>query len=57
MGLDDSGRAAIEWGVYGMPETFLLDGTGRIVLKHVGPLTQQVIETRFLPAIEAAAKR
>lgn len=57
VGLDDSGRGAIEWGVYGMPETFLLDGSGRIVLKHVGPLTPQVIETRFLPVIEAATKR
>ncbi len=51
VGLDDSGRAAIDWGVYGMPETFLLDGAGRIVLKHVGPLTPEVIEARFLPVI------
>ena len=49
---DETGRAAIEWGVYGMPETFLLDGSGRVVLKHVGPLTAEVIKARFLPALE-----
>ena len=36
VGTDDNGRAAIEWGVYGMPETFVLNGRGEIVFKHVG---------------------
>ena len=49
VGMDDSGRAAIEWGVYGMPETFIVDGAGRIIFKHVGPLTPEVITARFLP--------
>ena len=57
-GTDDSGRAAIEWGVYGMPETFVVDGQGIVVFKHVGPLTPEVIETEVLPAIaRATAKR
>ena len=57
-GVDDNGRAAIEWGVYGMPETFVVDGQGIVVFKHVGPLTPDVIETEILPAIERArAKR
>jgi cytochrome c biogenesis protein CcmG/thiol:disulfide interchange protein DsbE len=38
VGVDKAGRAAIEWGVYGVPETFLIGGDGRILDKHVGPL-------------------
>ena len=57
VGVDDSGRAAIEWGVYGMPETFVVDGRGIVVMKHVGPITKQVLEQRILPAIEAAQRR
>lgn len=54
VGADPAGRAAIEWGVYGMPETFLVDGRGVIVFKHVGPISQQVLEQRLIPAINAA---
>jgi cytochrome c biogenesis protein CcmG/thiol:disulfide interchange protein DsbE len=56
VGIDDSGRAAIEWGVYGMPETFVVDGRGIVTMKHVGPITRQVIEQRIIPAIEAARR-
>lgn len=52
VGTDGNGRAAIDWGVYGMPETFILDGAGTIVFKHVGPLTPLVIETAVLPALD-----
>ncbi len=52
VGADHSGRVAIEWGVYGVPETFLIDGQGRIVLKHVGPLRPEDIAEKMLPAIE-----
>ncbi|WNJ90771.1 DsbE family thiol:disulfide interchange protein [Bosea sp. 685] len=41
VGVDRSGRAAIEWGVYGVPETFLIGPDGRILEKHVGPLDAQ----------------
>ncbi|WP_287186254.1 DsbE family thiol:disulfide interchange protein [Rhodovulum sp.] len=52
---DPAGGTAIEWGVYGVPETFVLDGQGRVVLRHPGPLTAAVIETSLRPAIERAA--
>jgi cytochrome c biogenesis protein CcmG/thiol:disulfide interchange protein DsbE len=56
VGVDADGRAAIEWGVYGMPETFIVDGRGVIVYKHVGPLSPESIEKKIIPAIAAASK-
>lgn len=56
VGVDIKGRAAIDWGVYGVPETFVVDGQGIIRLKFVGPLTQKAIDEAILPAITAAAK-
>jgi cytochrome c biogenesis protein CcmG, thiol:disulfide interchange protein DsbE len=57
VGVDSDGRAAIEWGVYGMPETFVVDGQGRIAYKHVGPIGAEALETRIIPAIRAAQAR
>jgi cytochrome c biogenesis protein CcmG, thiol:disulfide interchange protein DsbE len=57
VGVDGDGRAAIEWGVYGMPETFVVDGKGRIAYKHVGPITAQTLEIKIIPAIRAAQAR
>jgi cytochrome c biogenesis protein CcmG/thiol:disulfide interchange protein DsbE len=57
VGVDGDGRAAIEWGVYGMPETFVVDGKGRIAYKHVGPITAEALEAKIMPAIRAAAAR
>lgn len=54
VGADASGRGAIEWGVYGMPETFVLDGKGRIVFKHVGPIDGRSLQDDILPAIKKA---
>ncbi len=54
VGTDDKGRAAIEWGVYGMPETFVVNGRGEIVFKHVGPVTPESMQTKLLPALERA---
>ncbi len=54
VGADPNGRVAIEWGVYGMPETFVVDGQGRIAYKHVGPITRESLESRILPAIDRA---
>jgi cytochrome c biogenesis protein CcmG/thiol:disulfide interchange protein DsbE len=51
---DDDGRASIEWGVYGVPETFVVDGKGIIRLKYVGPLTDAVLTSQVMPAIQAA---
>jgi cytochrome c biogenesis protein CcmG/thiol:disulfide interchange protein DsbE len=51
---DDDGRASIEWGVYGVPETFVVDGKGIIRLKYVGALTDAVLASQILPAIKAS---
>jgi cytochrome c biogenesis protein CcmG/thiol:disulfide interchange protein DsbE len=55
VGTDGNGRAAIEWGVYGMPETFVVNGKGQIVYKHVGPITAETLETKLIPAVRGAA--
>lgn len=54
IGADESGRAGIEWGVYGVPETFVINGEGRIIYKHVGPIQNDDLEKKILPAIRAA---
>jgi len=56
IGADDSGRTAIEWGVYGVPETFLIDGQGRVVLRHPGPLTPKIVDSTIRPALKDAAR-
>ena len=53
-GADQNGRAAIEWGVYGVPETFLIGRDGRIAYKLVGPIGAQNFEREVKPAIEKA---
>ena len=57
VGVDGNGRTAIEWGVYGMPETFIVDGKGQITYRHVGPITAEVLEAKIIPAIRAAERR
>lgn len=51
-GADLDGRVAIDWGVYGVPETFVVSAEGRIVHKHVGPLTRKGLDETILPMIE-----
>jgi cytochrome c biogenesis protein CcmG/thiol:disulfide interchange protein DsbE len=53
-GADISGRAAIEWGVYGVPETFIVGRDGKIAYKVVGPITPQNLEQVVKPEIEKA---
>jgi len=53
-GADANGRAAIEWGVYGVPETFIVGRDGRIAYKLVGPLTPENLEQVMKPEIEKA---
>jgi cytochrome c biogenesis protein CcmG/thiol:disulfide interchange protein DsbE len=55
-GADQNGRAAIEWGVYGVPETFLVGRDGRIAYKLVGPLNAQNFESEIKTAIEKALR-
>lgn len=52
--MDQDGRVAIDWGVYGAPETFLVDAAGVVLYKHVAPLTLAVWTSEFLPLIEKA---
>ncbi|MGH8620556.1 MAG: DsbE family thiol:disulfide interchange protein [Burkholderiales bacterium] len=51
-GADLDGRVAIDWGVYGVPETFLVDREGRIVFKQIGPVTPRLMKEKLLPLIE-----
>ncbi|MFQ5784539.1 MAG: DsbE family thiol:disulfide interchange protein [Alphaproteobacteria bacterium] len=52
-GADLDGRVGIDWGVYGLPETFIVDREGRIRYKHVGPLRPENIDECILPVVEA----
>lgn len=51
-GADINGRVAIDWGVYGVPETFVVDAQGRIAYKQIGPVTQQILDETILPLVE-----
>lgn len=51
----DSGRMAIDWGVYGVPETYVIDGEGKVVLRWAGPITADVLEKTIRPAMAEAA--
>jgi cytochrome c biogenesis protein CcmG/thiol:disulfide interchange protein DsbE len=53
-GADPNGRAAIEWGVYGVPETFVVGRDAKIAFKLVGPITPENLERTLKPAIEKA---
>jgi len=50
-GADISGRVGIEWGVYGVPETFVIDRNGVIAYKHIGPVTPEALNETLLPLI------
>ncbi len=50
-GADISGQIGIEWGVYGVPETFVIDRNGHIAYKHIGPVTPQALNDTLLPLI------
>lgn len=54
VGTDRSGRAGIEWGVYGVPETFIVNAQGKIVYKFVGPLSTESLIKQFMPEVEKA---
>lgn len=52
-GFDPDGSAGLDWGVYGAPETFLIDPAGIVVYKHLGPLSLGIWNDEFVPRIEA----
>jgi cytochrome c biogenesis protein CcmG/thiol:disulfide interchange protein DsbE len=56
VGVDANGRASIEWGVYGVPETFIVGREGTIVYKMVGPVTVENINTVLRAEIDKALK-
>jgi len=53
---DRDGRASLDYGVYGVPETFLVDRSGTIRFKHVGPLTPDVLNGRLLPMVRELSR-
>ena len=57
IGADTTGRVSIDWGIYGYPETFLVDQTGRIRYRHVGPISSEAIEDVFNPLMDQISKK
>ena len=54
IGADRKGRVAIDWGVYGVPETFIVKGDGTIAYRFVGPVSEEAYRQTILPEIEKA---
>jgi len=57
VGADRSGRVAIDWGVYGVPETYVITGDGKIAYRHVGPLTEEAIQQKLLPLLRDSSPK
>jgi cytochrome c biogenesis protein CcmG, thiol:disulfide interchange protein DsbE len=55
LGADATGRMGLDWGLYGVPETFVIDADGKVVLRFPGPITQSVLDETIRPAIAAAS--
>ncbi len=49
--VDLDGRVGLDWGVYGVPETFVIDAAGKIRYKHIGPVTHESLETKIMPVL------
>lgn len=56
IGADGTGRTSIDWGVYGYPETFVIDRTGRIRYKHIGPIMPRDLENTIRPILESLTR-
>ena len=54
--VDADGRVGIDYGVYGVPETYVIDQAGVIRLKHIGPVTRETVEKKILPIVKELAK-
>jgi cytochrome c biogenesis protein CcmG/thiol:disulfide interchange protein DsbE len=57
VGADASGRTAIDFGVYGVPETYVVTGDGKIAYRHVGPLTEAAIKDKILPLLKPSSSK
>jgi len=55
--VDSAGDIAIDWGVYGVPETFVIDANGIIRYKHIGPLDPDVLHQKILPLVRKLSKK
>lgn len=51
---DPRGRTALDWGLYGVPETFIIDASGRVAYRHAGPITRRDLEKTFLPMLDGS---
>jgi len=51
---DRDGQAALDWGIYGAPETFVIDAAGVVRFKHIGPLTPEIVQEKILPILQEA---
>lgn len=56
VGADTDGRASIEWGVTGVPETFIIDADGVVRFKYTGPLTPDLVKRKILPVLDEVAR-
>ena len=56
VGFDPEGRASVEWGVTGVPETYIINAEGIVTFKHAGPITAKVLEDTILPKLEEAGE-
>lgn len=56
IGVDLDGRAGLEWGVYGVPETFVIDRTGNIRTRHAGPMTPDYVDRQLTPLLRDLAE-
>jgi cytochrome c biogenesis protein CcmG/thiol:disulfide interchange protein DsbE len=54
---DETGRTALDWGLYGVPETYVIAADGTIVLRFAGPITESILESTIRPAMAEAAAR
>ncbi len=56
IGVDQEGEAGLDWGLTGVPETFVIDGEGRVRYRHIGPLTPTDVSEVLLPIIEEVSQ-
>lgn len=56
VGADENGRMGIDWGLYGVPESFVIDGDGKVLLRFPGPMTDRALEAEIRPALTAASQ-
>lgn len=47
----DEGRTGLDWGLYGVPETFIIDSEGKVLLRHAGPITNKIMTNEILPVL------